>query len=176
MNCSPESVKEYFLGEMPAAERGRFAEHAQSCRVCREELNRLEIARAALVSVPDEEPPRRIAFVSDKVFEPRWWQRLWIATPRFGMAAIAVAILVHAFTRPAPVVTPPAPAQVVQSVDMNAVEARIQQEVARRLPEEREKLVRMIADVEKRIDSRRREDMLFVEENVDVLRKVVNRM
>jgi hypothetical protein len=43
--------------------------------------------------------PRRIAFVSDKVFEPRWWQRVF--SPNFAAACvIAGAILVHAFARP----------------------------------------------------------------------------
>ncbi len=87
------------------------------------------MTQAALLSVRDEEPPRRIAFVSDRVFEPRWWQVLWNSGPRLGFAAaslVAAAILVHAFARPVP--KPPAPA-----VDTAAVEARIGGEVARRV-------------------------------------------
>jgi hypothetical protein len=48
-----------------------------------------------------EEVPRRIAFVSDKVFEPRWWQSLfsprsWNSTVA-AACVVAAAILVHGF-------------------------------------------------------------------------------
>jgi hypothetical protein len=47
-------------------------------------------------TLPQEEVPRRIAFVSDKVFEPRWWQRMF--SPTFASACvIAAAILGHGF-------------------------------------------------------------------------------
>ncbi len=37
--------------------------------------------------------------MSDKVFEPRWWQKLW--SPSFAAGCvIAAAILVHAFVQP----------------------------------------------------------------------------
>ena len=90
---------------------------------------------AALRSLPYEEPPRRIAFVSDKVFEPTWWQRLW-AMPKWGFASAAMlsgAILFHAMTRPAPVVQTTAPAAAVQQAAAPApnVEAMVQAAVAR---------------------------------------------
>ena len=53
----------------------------------------------ALSTLREEEAPRRIAFVSDKVFEPRWWQRIW--SPTFaGACVIALAVLVHALIQP----------------------------------------------------------------------------
>jgi len=62
----------------------------------------------------EEEMPRRIAFVSDKVFEPRWWQMF--LRPSFAAALIlAAAILVHAYARP----------------DAAALQARIDQSVAK---------------------------------------------
>ena len=57
----------------------------------------------------EEELPRRIAFVSDKVFEPRWYQRFWRNGPALGFASAAMlscAILVHAFNQPSPVAPP----------------------------------------------------------------------
>ena len=39
----------------------------------------------ALSTLREEEIPRRIAFVSDKVFEPRWWQKLFLR-PSFAAA------------------------------------------------------------------------------------------
>jgi anti-sigma factor RsiW len=64
----------------------------------RVELDLLRLTNQALKSLPDEEIPQRIAFVSDKVFEPSPWARLasWLQLegPRFafGMTA-ALAVL-----------------------------------------------------------------------------------
>ena len=44
--------------------------HIKSCTPCREELERLDCTQATLFSLRDEEIPQRIAFVSDKIFEP----------------------------------------------------------------------------------------------------------
>ena len=68
---------------------------------CREEMSSLRVTLATLSTLRDEEVPRRIAFVSDKVFEPRWWQRIF--NPTFAAACVvAAAIVVHAFARQAP--------------------------------------------------------------------------
>ena len=100
MNCSSVDLKAYFLGEVDRAEKSSVEDHVRGCQSCREELERLKVTDAALRSLADEEAPQRIAFVSDKVFEPRWWQRIW--SPSFAAGCvIAAAILVHAFVQPA---------------------------------------------------------------------------
>jgi hypothetical protein len=79
----------------------------------------------ALSTLYEEEVPRRIAFVSDKVFKPRWWQSF--LRPSFAAGAvIAAAILVHAFVRPPVAPLPP-------QVDTAAIEARITAEVSQRM-------------------------------------------
>ena len=40
-----------------------------------------------MLSLPDEEIPQRIAFVSDRVFEPSWWQTVWRSGPAMGFAS-----------------------------------------------------------------------------------------
>jgi hypothetical protein len=74
----------------------------------------------------EEEMPRRIAFVSDKVFEPRWWQRAFSPTFAAGVL-VAAAILVHGAMRPSEIPQ----AQVDAAVDkaVSQVEARHMQEV-----------------------------------------------
>jgi hypothetical protein len=70
-----------------------------NCPECQEELATLRLTLDTLSTLREEEIPRRIAFVSDKVFEPRWWQRVF--HPTFAAAALlAVAILVHGSLRP----------------------------------------------------------------------------
>lgn len=103
MNCtSPESKpdwKGYALKELdPDAARTAEA-HLASCPVCREELAAVRLTLDSLSALREEEIPRRIAFVSDKVFEPRWWQRVF--SPTFaGACLVAAAILVHGLLRP----------------------------------------------------------------------------
>jgi anti-sigma factor RsiW len=109
MSCSPFDLKDYFLHELPDPRRLEVEAHVQHCPACREELDRLRLTQTALMSLGEEEVPRRIAFVSDPVLEPSGWRRAWAAFwgsgARLGFASAAmlsVAILVSALTRPAP--------------------------------------------------------------------------
>jgi anti-sigma factor RsiW len=99
-NCEQCDWKAYALGELDLNARREAEAHAATCASCREELATLRLTLDAMATLRDEEMPRRIAFVSDKVFEPKWFQRLW--SPTFaGAMVLAAAILVHAFARPA---------------------------------------------------------------------------
>jgi anti-sigma factor RsiW len=90
--------KAYALGELDPESRRQAEAHAAVCLSCREELAMFRLTLDALSTLREEEIPRRIAFVSDKVFEPRWWQTF--LRPSFAAACvIAAAILVHAFVR-----------------------------------------------------------------------------
>jgi anti-sigma factor ChrR (cupin superfamily) len=104
MSCELYDWKSYAMGEMDSSGRREAEAHAAVCPNCREELATLRLTLDTLSTLREEEIPRRIAFVSDQIFEPRWHQRafssLW--SPNFAAACvIAVAILVHAFARPA---------------------------------------------------------------------------
>ena len=108
MTCSlsgltTDDLKAYVFGEATRQERSVVEDHIRGCQSCSEELDRLNLTRLALASLEEEEIPRRIAFVSDRVFEPRWWQTIWHSGPVMGFASAAVlaaAILVHGFARP----------------------------------------------------------------------------
>jgi hypothetical protein len=98
MNCESYDWKAYALGELDRAARKEAEAHAALCADCREEAAAVRLTLDTLSTLRQEEMPRRIAFVSDKVFEPRWWQKIW--NPNFAAACvIAAAILVHAFAR-----------------------------------------------------------------------------
>jgi len=97
-NSKPD-WKAYVLGEL-APDASRQAEaHLAACSICHEEVATLRLTVDTLSTLREEEVPRRIAFVSDKVFEPRWWQRVFSPTFAAG-ALVAAAILVHGAVRP----------------------------------------------------------------------------
>jgi hypothetical protein len=129
MSCSPFDLRDYFLQELSDPQQQRLVEaHVKTCAPCREELDRLRITGAALHCLAEEEIPQRIAFVSDKIFEPSPWRRrlaaFWNSGARLGFASAAMlsASLVVFALRPVPapvvnVVRPAAtaPAVVTQS-------------------------------------------------------------
>jgi hypothetical protein len=166
MSCSPFDLRDYFLKELPNPQQREVEGHVKSCQVCREELDRLQLAGAALFSLRDEEIPQRIAFVSDKVFEPSPWRRGWAAfwgsSARLGFASAAmlsVALLVSALvtqlTRPAPagrVSDPPKASPVVAQVSDADIQSRIDNAVAKAVAEvdarQTQKTAQLIADLQ----------------------------
>jgi len=149
--------KAYTLGEMDARARQEAESHMAACSDCQDELAGLRVTLDAMATLRDEELPRRIAFVSDKVFEPRWYEKLTQAflRPSFGAAAlIAAAILVHAFVRPVMV-----PVNTTAQVDTRAIEARVTAQVTERVQSEMAAAVnsavtKAVAETEKRDDQR----------------------
>jgi negative regulator of sigma E activity len=180
MSCSPVDLKDFLFGELSDSERGRIRSHMETCARCSEELERLRLMQAALHAVPEEEPPRRIAFVSDKVFEPRWWQVWWNSAPRLGFASaalLAAAIVVHAVAGPA---QRPAPSAVV---DTAAIEGRVKAEVASRMDaavktavaesemRQARKAGEMVEAVRRDLEFQRQADHIAFEETLTVLQK-----
>lgn len=174
MSCSSIDWKAYLLGEIPSQEKAALEGHFRGCSSCQEELDRLRLIHAALRAIPDEEVPQRIAFVSDKVFEPRWWQKIWRSGPAMGFASTAVlagAILVHAFARP--VVKPLAPA-----IDTAKIEQRIEREVNARMDaavakavsdaeaRQEQKLSKLLQAADQRNELQRRADMAALQQTV----------
>jgi len=146
--------KAYMLGEMDANARQEAEGHAAACSDCQDELAQLRVTLDTMATLRDEELPRRIAFVSDKVFEPRWYQKMFLR-PSFAAAAlIAAAILVHAFMRPAAL-----PSSATAQVDTRAIEARVTAQVTERLESEMATAVntavtKAVAETVKRDDQR----------------------
>jgi anti-sigma factor RsiW len=135
MSCKLEHQrpdwKAYALGELDAKTRRDAEAHASACADCQDELAQLRATLDTMSALREEEMPRRIAFVSDKIFEPNLWRRLSQALlrPSFaGALVVAAAILVHAFVRPAAPLPAPAP-----QVDVAAIEARVTAQVTSRV-------------------------------------------
>jgi anti-sigma factor RsiW len=118
MTCEKYDWKAYALGELAANERREAEMHASTCDGCRGELAHVRLTVDTLSALREEEVPRRIAFVSDKVFEPRWWEMF--LKPAFAAAlVVAAAIVMHGYLmRPA-------------AMDEAAIQAQINQAVTR---------------------------------------------
>lgn len=182
MNCQAIDVKAYSFGEVTPAERRDAELHMKSCEECRAQLAQLQLVQAALGGLREEEPPRRIAFVSDKVFEPNWWQRFWASGPRVGFAAsglLASAIMVHAFTRPPTVINNPAPPPMVAQVDEQAIQKRIDSAVTKAVAQieaqQGSKVEKLLAATERRYKLESRALAVYASEN-DLLKKVNQQM
>ena len=172
MSCSPIQLKDYVLKEIGDAERRAVDAHLKSCGTCREELERLRLMEAALFSLREEEIPQRIAFVSDPVFEPSPWRRVWSgfwgSAARLGFASAALlsaAIVYSAATRPAPAMLVPAPAPVqtmasvqpAPSISEADVQGRIERAVERAVSASEEGHLAKIALLTREIEQTRQD-------------------
>jgi anti-sigma factor RsiW len=157
MSCSID-LKAYALDEATRQERGIVEDHVRGCQSCREELDRLNLTHSALASLQDEEIPRRIAFVSDRVFEPRWWQTMWRSGPVMGFASaalLAAAILVHGFqARPAVVDA----AQIEKQIE-GRVNARVQAAVNQAQAKQSADFAKVLDATERRFETQRQADL-----------------
>lgn len=186
-NAQPEPVDltGYLLGEGTAAERLAAEAHLNASSEAREEASRLSATLAALQMLPQEEIPRRIAFVSDPVFQPSWWQRFWQSTPQLGFASamvLAVAIGAHGWlTRPAPASAPAPMVATVSQPDFDqavqkAVAQAVAQVEARQQAAADQKLAVALKATEKRFQTELQMLQAEYRENDTILRKQWNRM
>ena len=147
MSCSPFDLRDYFLQELPSPQSLQVETHVKTCDACREELHRLRATQVALFALPDEEIPQRIAFVSDKIFEPsparRWFAAFWGNTARLGFvsaAMLSAALIYSASLRP----TAPAPQVAAVTPSSTTVTAA---EIDRRI---HDAVIKAVADIESR--------------------------
>ena len=159
MSCSPFDLRDYFLKELPDSEQRQVEAHVRNCQPCLEELDRLRLTESALLALREEEIPRRIAFVSDPVFEPSPWRRgwagLWGSTARLAFAAAAmlsVAILVSALRPVEQIAVRPGPPQIVKAVSETEIQSRVDTAVAQAVAQvdarQTEKTKQLVADLE----------------------------
>ncbi|MDP9170256.1 MAG: zf-HC2 domain-containing protein [Acidobacteriota bacterium] len=100
--CSQaETLRDYAFDELGANDRRAMEQHLAGCSHCAGELDQLRVTTAALRTLPDCEVPRRLAFVSDKIFTPSPFAGFFRAGWGFMSAcALAVALTVFAYHRP----------------------------------------------------------------------------
>jgi anti-sigma factor RsiW len=109
-----DELRDYAMGELAQPARQSMELHVAACDACAAELASLKATTAALRTLPDRDIPQRIAFVSDKVFEPSpvasWFANalggFWTSAARLGFASACVlsaALIVSVYHRPATV-------------------------------------------------------------------------
>lgn len=174
MSCSPFDLRDYVFQELTDPQQRQVEAHVKTCQPCQEELERLQLTEAALYRLRDEEIPQRIAFVSDKIFEPsplrRWMAAFWASGARLGFASAAMlsaAILVSALTRPAPapVVTAPAPAAVTSAaVTDTQMEQRVRAAVEQAMTESEARHVQQTKQLVAELEQSRQRLLLAAQE------------
>src|SRR5271165_205409 len=137
MTCP--DVRALLFDNLPEPEKERLRAHVSGCEACRVETERLKATTQALRAVPDEEPPVRIRFVSDRVFEPSWWQRLnpfggpgLLAHAALAMSTLAAAAILITTQLGGHAAQSGAQAASV-SVNQAAIDQKVQQAVDARL-------------------------------------------
>jgi hypothetical protein len=170
-----EALRDYAFGELPADRQTELEQHLGVCGECTLELDRLRLTTAALRTLPDLEIPQRIAFVSDKVFEPSpvsrffggLWGGFWNSAARLGFASACVlgaALVVSAYHRPAEIHT------VVQAANTD-VSKQVNDAVAKAVAQVKIEDAREIEAVGHKYEQQYQERMTTVAENFELLQK-----
>jgi anti-sigma factor RsiW len=166
-----ELLRDYAFDELPAGDRPAIERHLAECADCAQEFDQLRLTTAALRMLPDREIPQRIAFVSDKVFQPSPLARFFGARLGFASACVlAAALVVFAYHRPAPqqvAVTAPG----ANNVD---VSKQIDEAVAKAVAQVRQEDAKMTQTALAAYDQKNRAQWVALEESFSVLQKRVN--
>lgn len=167
-----EALRDYAFDELPAAERSGMERHTSECADCAAELDRLRLTTAALRVLPDREIPQRIAFVSDKVFEPsgftRFFGGFWNSASRLGFASACIlggALIVSAYHRPA--AAPGEVRTIVQKADVS--QQQVNEAVAKAVAQVREEDARSTKAVLEATARKQEQEHLAVLDAVRVL-------
>ena len=167
MHNAPHDLRDYILDELTPAQQAEVDRWLAGSAEGRAEVERLRMTFGALRSLPDEEPPRRIAFVSDKIFEPSLWarfvRRFWAEGPRMALGTAAVLAVLFAgawATEPTltaedggfslafgsqPAAPAPTPVAAPAELDEAVLEAKVQEAVAAERERMREALQQTVA-------------------------------
>jgi len=189
MDCGSVDLKAFSLGEASTAERRAVEVHVKSCGACRDELARLELTFASLGALRDEEIPTRIAFVSDKVFEPNWWQRLWNSGPQLGFASagmLAAALVFHAVYAQTPAAAPVTRVETASATQLQSpiteeqMQKRIEEAVLKAVGEsevrQQKRTVELLQASEKRHEMDRQGLLVAFEDQSTIMQKRMNQM
>jgi hypothetical protein len=178
--CDREHLRDYAFDELAGAARVGMERHIADCSECAAELAELQLTTAALRVLPEQEIPQRIAFISDKVFEPspatRFFSAFWNSGARLGFAAaclIAAALFANALRHPVEIRTETrtvVPADFSREIDARVNKA-VSGAVARVHEEDAQVLKAAIDSADRKSEQRRRALMVAMSEEMNMLQK-----
>lgn len=171
-----EALRDYAFDELPTPERATMERHIAACESCDSELRAIQLTTATLRAIPDREVPQRIAFVSDKIFEPspvaRFFRGFFTSGAQLGFASaclLAGAIIFSAMHRPVEVRT------IVATATNQDVSQQIDQAVKKAVAQIREEDSRLTQTALASAETRHREEhkalLVSMQETVDVMQK-----
>jgi hypothetical protein len=176
-----EALRDYAFDEqLPQEERRAMEQHLAACADCTLALDQLRMTTAALRTLPEREIPQRIAFVSDRVFEPSLFRRFWNAG--FASACVLAAAVVVSAWHVSAVYRPAVdrqneahPAVQAASVSEQQIDTAVAKAVAQVRAQIAEKDAQIIQtavqDSERKHDAEYRNQMAAIGENFMVLQK-----
>ena len=183
--CDREQLRDFAFDELSAPARAAMERHLAGCEACAAELAQLQLTTAALRALPDREIPQRIAFVSDKVFEPspvvRFFSGFWNSGARLAFVSacvLAAAIVFSAYRRPAEIRSvPPSAVNATLSRDelSREMDARINKAVSdavARVHEEDARVMKTALEAsDHKAEEQRRTLMVAMSEQMNMLQK-----
>jgi hypothetical protein len=190
----PYDPRDYLFDELTPGERAEMERFLETSSEARAELEQLQLTQRALLSLPDEAPPQRIAFVSDKVFEPSLLARVgrWLRADGPGLAfgtSLALAVLFAGIGWTEPRVsstdagwelafgaTPAEPALAPQPVALGQEEIRaiVVEALARGAEEDREALVKLVAEQAEQSRRQWRSELDAAQSDIESGLRIVN--
>lgn len=181
-NCDQsEALRDYAFDELPGAGRVAIERHIETCGACAADLHAIRLTTATLRSVPDRDIPQRIAFVSDKLFEPSPWVRMaraFFGSPtQVGFAAaclLAAAIFFSPVRQPAETgtaITRAASAEISQQDVSRQIEAAVRKAVVQVREEDTRATQMALAAAEIRHQREHSALMVTMQETMDVMQK-----
>jgi len=174
-------VRDYAFDELAPAERESMEQHFASCAGCAAELDRLRLTTAALRVLPDVEVPRRIAFVSDKVLEPKqsWWAAFWNSGARLGFASACVLAggLVFASTHRQPEVRTVIQTASASQVQIDAAVSKAVSQAVEKAHADDARLTQAALDaVDAKYEAKQRELLVNLQQSYEFMQKQTQHM
>lgn len=167
-------VRDYAFEELAVSGRQSMEQHLAQCSCCTAELDRLRLTISALHVLPDQEPPRRIAFVSDKVFRPGWFHQFWNSAAQLGFAAACVLSVGLSF---AALHRQPEPRTIIQTTGISrasideAVAKAVAVAVDRTHAEDIQMTKAALDAVDKKYEQKQENLMVAMQSSLDYMRK-----
>jgi anti-sigma factor RsiW len=175
--CDREQLRDFAFDELAAPARGAMERHLAGCEACAAELAQLQLTTAALRVLPDREIPQRIAFVSDKVFEPglaqRFFDRFWRSSAQvvFASACLMVIAAVISTMQPGPIRDRPVMTRAQWTVVQAEIDKAVSAAVTRAREEDARVLKAAVENANRKSERQKRELMVAMSEQMSTLQK-----